>query len=339
MKNLKALLLIFAFAFSLASCDNNDELIVNPTSEFDAEILVTEDGVDNKLNASIDISNKHELKVRVTYTSEDEAMRRLYITVDTMGRGAAPFELVLKDGTKVDLKGDGSIDLESKYKRGFDFEFDIIAPNDITDGTVVYKFWTTSGKGDFRDDTKRQKLEVSTITLNYGNKTVASQMKSFTATQLFAPRADGKSKTFISLFDGKTYQINEGVEFADLWDFGFFYGTTNQTSLFSVNAYPLNIFKEDGMLDVIKSIKAEGVHKTKFALTSKDKAFFDSLTPDDLANINTTDITSESIKNIEIGNVIEFVDDYGKKGFIYVVDMKKTYNSDGFIKIDVKIQA
>lgn len=339
MKNLKALFFSCLFAISFVSCDTNDELLVDPLSEFDAEILVTEDGIANNLNASIDVSDKHDLKVRVTYTSNDEAMRRLYITVDTCGRGAVPFKLILKDGTKVDLKRDGSIDLESKYKRGFDFQFDIKAPNDITDGTVVYKFWTTSGTGDFRDDTKRKKLEVSTITLNYGNRTLASQMKSFTTTQLLAPTADGKSKTFISLFDGKTYQINEGVELAALWDFGFFYGTTNQACLYSTSAYPLSIFKEDDMVSVIAKIKEEGIHETKFTLTSKDKAFFDGITPEVLSAINTSDITSQVIKDLEIGDVIEFVDDYGKKGYIYIVDMKKTYNSDGFIKIEVKIQS
>ncbi len=247
-----------------------------------------------------------------------------------------PYELNLADGTKVDLKADGSIDLESKYKKGFDFQFDIKAPN-VTDGTVVYKFWTTNGRGDFRDDSKRRELEVSTITLKYGDATDAAKIKSFSATQLFSPTADGKSETFISLFDGKTYKINEGVEYAAFGDFGFHYDATFKTSLYSTNAYPLHIFTEENMTSVIAAIEAAGINKTYFKLTGKDKAFFDAVTLSDLNTIIKTE--TQSIKYLKVGDVVEFVDNYGKKGYIYIVNINPTMGIKGFIEIEVKMEA
>ena len=336
MKNLKTLFLLLVFATVFISCDNNDELIVNPKSKFDAEILVTSDGVDNKLAESIDITNKHDLKVRVTYKSIDETMRRLYITVDTLGRGAVPFKLILKDGTKVDLKGDGSIDLEQKYKKGFDFEFDIKAPNNITDGTVVYKFWTTSGKGDFRDDTKRKKLKVSTITLNYGNATTAAQMKSFTAKLLAAPLADATSKTFISLFDGKVYKISEGAEYAAFWDFGFFYGKTYEASLCSVSDYP-EVFTA-GVFPVLED--GDVFNVVKFKLSEVTVSEFTAIVEsNELDFIDASSIKDTRIKHLEVGNVIEFVNNYNKKGLIRVLEINPSAGTKGYIKIDVKMQA
>jgi len=70
------------------------------------------------------------------------------------------FALGDTDLTKV-LKADGSIDLDGSNQKEIDFTFDLPTP-DIDNGSIVYKFWTTTGKGDFRDATKRLGLGVGT---------------------------------------------------------------------------------------------------------------------------------------------------------------------------------
>ncbi len=77
MKNLKSLLLLFVFATALVSCDDNDALLTDPTDptvDYDAEIYVSEDRIDNELEESIDAVSGENLKVRVTYKADDEAI-------------------------------------------------------------------------------------------------------------------------------------------------------------------------------------------------------------------------------------------------------------------------
>lgn len=57
-----------------------------------------------------------------------------------------------------------------------------------------------TGKGDFGDTTKRAALGVGTITVKVSNGTnPAANVRSFTDIKLFAPAADGTTKSF-SLF-------------------------------------------------------------------------------------------------------------------------------------------
>lgn len=333
MKNLKALFFFCLFAISFVSCDDNDSLLEDSTGGettlYDAEILVTEDGIDNKISATIDVVDNFNLKVKVTF--KGEKMRRLYITENIEGQGVSLYT----PDVDFDDKADGSIDLETKYKEEVEFIIPITAPT-ITDGTVVYKFWTTSNRGDIRDVTKNLSLGTATLTLNYGTKTNAqAPVKEFSAKLLAAPLADKTSNTFMSLLDGNVYNMNQGVEFVAFWDFGFLYGASTQAGLYSVSNYPKSGFD-------IASVNNEGdaLNATKFRLSDVTVDSFSAIErSNELDDINSESITSTKIQFLEVGNIIEFVDNYGKKGLIKVIEINPSAGTKGFIKIDVKMQA
>jgi hypothetical protein len=56
----------------------------------------------------------------------------------------------------------------------------------------------------------------------------------------------------------------------------------------------------------------------------------------DLDNIVPS--TNQSISGLEVGSVLEFVDNYGKKGLIKITEIDPGFNNDDFIQFDVKIQ-
>ena len=335
MKNLKSLLLLFVFAFSLVSCDDNDSLLEDitegETALYDAEILVSEDKVDNILDVSIDIVDNHDLKVKVTFKADEMKMRRLYITENVLGQGVSLYT----PNVDFDAKADGSIDLETKYKKEVEFVIPITAPV-ITDGTVVYKFWTTSNRGDIRDEDKNLSLGAATLTLNYGTKTNAqAPVKEFTAKLLAAPLADKTSNTFMSLLDGNVYNMNQGVEFVAFWDFGFFYGNTYKACLWSVSNYPKSGFD-------VSTVNNEGdaLNVTKFKLSEQTATAFEAIErSNELDGINAANITETNVHNLKVGDIVEFIDNYGKKGMIKVIDINPSMGTKGFIKIDVKMQA
>ena len=54
--------------------------------------------------------------------------------------------------------------------------------------------------------------------------------------------------------------------------------------------------------------------------------------------IDATAITSERIQGLKVGDVVEFVDQYGNKGLIKVSNISPGFGSDGSITFDVKVQ-
>ena len=145
---------------------------------------------------------------RVIFTSTATTQRRMYITQNIGGGGDMPFNNfdLDSDDLKKALKGDGSIDLDGATKKEIDFTFNLPVP-DIDNGEIVYSFWTTTGKGDFRDPTKRQALGVGTITVTVGNGTnPAAEVRSFTGIRLYAPAQDGTTESFFSLLNEEVYR-------------------------------------------------------------------------------------------------------------------------------------
>src|SRR5680860_903142 len=113
-----------------------------------------------------------EVPGRVIFTSSETNQLRMYITQNISGGGDMPFSNFDLEDTdlKKATKGDGSIDLDGSNKKEIDFTFKLPVP-DIDNGEIVYSFWTTTGKGDFRDFEKRLALGVGTITVKVGNGT------------------------------------------------------------------------------------------------------------------------------------------------------------------------
>ncbi|KKM16144.1 hypothetical protein LCGC14_1688800, partial [marine sediment metagenome] len=259
---------------------------------------------------------------RVIFTSSETNQLRMYITQNVSGGGAIPFQVLDIDdpNLKDETKGDGSIDLDGSNKKAIDFTFELPVP-DIDNGEIVYTFWTTTGKGDFRDSEKRLALGEGTITVTVGNGTnPAAEVRSFTGIKLFAPRADGNSETFFSLLNETVYNITDGPEFRAFWDFGYYY-TNDATASFASTANYKTVFDFD-----VEGFEAEAteddaenetLNEAFFELSAKTTAEFDAIAlSGELNEINQA--LFQNIENLNEGDVIEFVDNYGKKGLIKV---------------------
>ncbi|WP_438712486.1 hypothetical protein ACSTS3_09130 [Aquimarina muelleri] len=334
-KSILTLFIIAAVTFSCSS-DDNEDLAPTEGEVFDAELIVTESNVDDKRNVNVTGgANGTSIKTKVIFSSTTNSMRRLYITKNVDGLGEEPFQFE-STGVSVDDKKDGSLDLNSASKNDFEFKINFPTPV-MTNGTIVYKIWATTGRGDFRDITKRNVFEddaVGTITVKYGSGTNSgSGIKSFTKTILAAPLGDGTSNTFISLFNETIYTIKQGTEFASLWDFGYYYGKTKKASLASANNYPTDIIN----VPAIGGVTADELNKVYFGLSSKTVAEFDAISvSSDLDFI--TQPTDQRINNLTVNNVINFVDNYGNKGLIKVVTISGTDGIGDFIELEIKVQ-
>ncbi|MGS0526251.1 hypothetical protein ACU8V7_14885 [Zobellia nedashkovskayae] len=282
---------------------------------------------------------------RIIFTSTSN-QKRLYITQNISGGGEMPFNnfnIEGKDLTKA-LKGDGSVDLDGDNQKAIDFTFELPVP-DIDNGEIVYHFWTTTGKGDFRDANKRLALGVGTITVKVGNGVnAAAEVRSFTDVKLSAPAADGSSESFFSLLNETVYKINEGPEFRAFWDFGYYYVNSKAyfTSADTYNEVFVEAFNapveglEPG--DDEEDAATETLNKTYFQLSTTNSTGFDGITlSGELDFVEKSTFQTTGV--LAVGDVIEFVDNYGKKGLIKITEIKPGYiPSTDYIKFDVKIQ-
>ncbi len=331
--------LIGAVTFSCSSDDNSDIAVTPDTTEtFDAELFVSEEGNDARdVSVTVNANTGTEITSKVTFKTVTNSMRRLYITEEINGAAPVPFQFTSQE---VDEKADGSLDLVGDDKKDFEFKINLPAPA-ADAGSIVYTFWATTGRGDFRDISKRNAIDataVGKITVTGSGTDSTVDIKEYTQTMLAAPLADGTSGTFLSLFDGTVYKINEGVtgeegEKAALWDIGYYYGATQNASLASPNDYPTSIVD----VPTISGIAVDDLNKAYFALSSLTVAEFDAVaTASDLNNITAS--TNQVINGLVAGNIVEFVDNYGNKGLIKVDEVSGTFNSGDFIKITVKVQ-
>lgn len=285
---------------------------------------------------------------RVIFTSAERKQSRLYITQNVGGSGDMPFndfDLESADLRKA-LKADGSIDLDDATRNAVDFTFDLPVPA-LDNGEIVYSFWTTSGKGDFRDASKRLLLGVGTITVNVGtgNNPTTVGVRTFEDIELFAPAADGTTDSFFSLLDETVYKINQGAEFRAFWDFGYYYGAAGPSAGQDASFASTSTFNDSFGFPVAgleptsdePDVENETLNQAFFALSDIDAAGFEGITlSGDLENIEPS--TAERISNLAVGNVIEFVDNYGKKGLILITALDEGFNTNNSITFDVKVQ-
>ncbi|MBP2832949.1 hypothetical protein J8281_12200 [Aquimarina sp. U1-2] len=328
---LKSIATVFIFTLFLMSCSSDDnDAIQGPDPDTNLELIVntTNAGSDERNINRTTASLSSNVTVNVTFTS-DEPMRRLYIAKSENGGAYEPFQF--EEGT-VDEKADGSIDLVSDNRTSFTFNIPFDTPSNAN-GTVTYLVWATTGRGDFRDVTKRNSIDdtaFGVITFTAGNGATSEGIQSFSQTMLAAPLGDGTSNSFISLFNNTVYRIDQGEEFAAFWDFGYYYGLNGNASFASAQNYPDNIID----IPALTNVPDSELNTFYFATSTID---FNSVTTRaDLDGI--TQSSSQRINNMAEGDVIEFVDSYGNKGVIRVTDIVGTDGVDGEITFDVKVQ-
>ena len=340
IKNTLVILFAAAVALSVASCDNNEEILVDPNASFAAVLDVKESGIVNpNVNVTVDANTASTIKAKVIFTTTTKDMARLYITQNIKNQG----EVIYKPTESIDLKADGAVDLTGKNSKNFEFQFSLPVPSGVgSTGTVVYSFWTTTGNGDFRDKAQRLALGTGTITLKFGAATNPAlglaSVKSYADVKLSAPTADGLSKTFVSLLDGKTYNVSAGIEYVSLWDIGYLYSiTADAATLRAPYNYPsiaidipakANTTNEE--LNKVYFKKSTTITAALFASTSIS------------SDLNTISVTSDAsslvVSQLAVNDVVEFVDQYGKKGLLKVLEVNAGNGSDKFIRIAIKVQ-
>ncbi len=333
--------------FSSCTSDDNEPITVIPDDPFDARL---NNNATDSLTAEVFLSDVDDsvIDVLLSFTSTDDDMKRVYVTRNIQGQGDE--KLDASDAFGVNDKGDGSIDLSSDLANGFQFSLDFGTTGLPDEGTVVYKFWATSGKGDFRDETKRNLVGPATLTINLTGTNPAAVLKEYTSMiRLEAPTADGASETFISTLDGEVYTINEGEEFASFWDFGFYYLNSTGVSLASTAVYP-NLFKDpndtapEGQttlplvnVNTFLGIEATEINNAYFVLAPAETDF-DAFTVVNDLDFTITTSDEEDINDLEVGSVVYILDQYGKKGVLKVTDLVASFGSDGFVEFDLKMQ-
>ena len=331
MKHIRNYVSPFLFALSafiIFSCDDNDEIKVDPNAQFDAILEVNETGPANPdVIVNVNAITQSEIEAKVSFTSTT-SMKRLYITQNIKGQG----ETIFEPTESIDLKADGAVDLTGKNDKDFEFQFTLPVPSGLgTDGTVVYKFWTTSGNGDFRDATQRLIGTPGTITLKFGTSTnPAAAVKTFANVKLSTPTADAKSMTFVSLLDGAVYKIEQGEEYITFWDFGYINLSDGGPALHATSSYPEIAIPSLGDLTETKNI----VYFRNSLLSGTQ---FDAITTSSQLDFITTP-GETFVKSLVTGDVVEFVDQYGKKGMIKVLEAIEGNEASKFIRIAIKIQ-
>ncbi len=355
--------LVLTLAFLATSCSSDD------TSIFDTPLPGEGDGdgdgdgdgepevatiVFNEADPSSDIASASAsgevgttVPGRIIFTSDATTQRRMYITQNISGQGDMPFNDFALDSDDLDkaLKADGSIDLDGATKKEIDFTFELPVP-DIDNGQIVYTFWTTKGKGDFRDITKRLALGAGTITVTVGTGTnPTAEVRSYTDIQLFAPAADGTTESFFSLLNEEVYRINKGPEFRAFWDFGYYFGASGvsngqESSFASTATFDESFgFEVEGLKPGAEEEDAanETLNEMYFSTSTLVAADFDALLLSGELDIIVKS-TDQKITNLAVGDVVEFVDNYGKKGIIKITEIEAGFNNNDYIKFDVKIQ-
>jgi len=351
--------IVMALAVFATSCSTDDGNVFDTPGEneqenpeepgFEGATLVFNEDDPSSNKTSAEASGEVGTKVpgRVIFTTNATTQRRMYITQNISGSGDMPFnDFALEDTElKKALKGDGSIDLDGATKKEIDFTFELPVP-DIDNGEIVYSFWTTTGKGDFRDADKRLALGVGTITVKVGNGTnPAAEVRSFTGVKLFAPAADGNTKSFFSLLNETVYRIDEGPEFRAFWDFGYYFGASGDSAGDNASFASTAAYNESFGFDVQglepgadeENSDTETLNETFFELSAQTQTQFDAITLSGELDF-VAKVTFQQITNLNVGDVIEFTDNYGKKGLIKITDIQAGFNNDDFIEFDVKIQ-
>lgn len=335
-------------AFMMSCGDDDNEIIapITPEDEFDARI---NNNSFDSLTATVFASDitDGEINVLLSFTSS-ETMRRIYTTQNLLGQGDEKVDA--SDAFGVNDKGDGSIDLASANANDFGFELTFSTAGLPSEGTLVYTFWATSGKGDFRNNEKRRVEGPAVLTINLGGSNPATQLKTAEDVRLFAPTADLMSNSFVSTADGEVYALNDS-ENADLWDVGYS-AQGNSPQLTSAFGSPQRFIVDGDNISFLELIAltngdeaAEDLNMVYF-MDIADDFDFDGAT--NSSALESLTVSESDPQTIDIptdadGDIIAFIDQYGKKGVIRIDILEDNgddnyFESNDYVQIDIKVQ-
>ncbi len=329
------------------SCEDNEEIAVNTGDGIDAKLNIN---YSDSLTATVDsdLIDDGQVNARVTIES-DENVRRIYITQNVFGAGEEAVDAQALFGSNVDVKGDGSINVENSFDGSIIYFFNISLANlPAASGTIVYRFWATKNKGDFRDATKDIVESVATLTVELGTgQNPNAPLTSVTGVKLFPPTADLKSKSFASTIDGLVYALDD-FENSDLWDLGYTGqgGNAQLSSAFgSPQLFPGGVTFQELIESELGVDAAADLNMVYFMDLSDDFDFDGATTAADLAELTVSNSNSQTI-DIPTGataDIIAFIDQYGKKGIIRITALVNgsggnNYDADAYVEMDIKVQ-
>ena len=136
------------------------------------------------------------------------------------------------------------------------------------------------------------------------------------------------------MFNKEIYKINDGPEFWAFWDFGYYFGASGvsageEASFASTATFDESFgFAVEGLEPGTGEDDAvnETLNETYFSTFTFIAVDFDAI---GLSGELDIIIKSEAqkITNLEVGDVIEFVDNYGKKGLIKITEIEAGFNN------------
>lgn len=352
----------------LTGCAADNSGIEGNSGSTSYNLKVTSNDLTPKLNINSE-ANKTET-VKVHFEGAEKSMRRLYITKND-GSGRVIYDINKNVAPPVSTNNDdSSINLKNEYKSTFTFDIPFEAPKNKGE-VIVYKLWTTyspflNSKGDinnieFRNSYKN--IAVGTIVIKAGSGAVAdSPVKEFSAQlaiSLFAPDKYGKTKSFVSILNGQTYKIaqqdkdvtnpnvtftneekDKNAQYVSYWDFGYFYTPSKGASLSSANDY-MSAFTVSGN-PVVNITNMSGLAQNelnKFYFKKDNTLNFNAFKKsNELSTLSVSTSSLQTINNLAVGDIIQFLDRNGVKGLIKINNIQEGTGNNDYIKFSVKVQ-
>ena len=205
-----------------------------------------------------------------------------------------------------------------------------------------YYLWATSGKGDHRNSNKNAVTGLGTITITGNDDTgyipLLGECKSY-HTELQAQSADGSSVNFVSTH-GYRRAISESEAFSNYWDIGYHYDSIDGISLYSGFAYPKDAINK------LKQIEPSDLNETYFTLRSdlnqddfyaiRDIELYRWEEQDSYA-FTTTSTSKQSVTDLQVNDVVEFLDSYGRRGFLQIQRETGSIDPDPTVRIPVQL--
>ena len=310
------------FALLLASSCNNEE-----------ELTSYELNLDPNQSSALFINSSEVLgdMIQVQVIANGIGMERLYVVRDE------EFYLDPSPYLVGDLR-DGSIAIPA----GPDERFETTLEFPVQQFNVDYHVWATSTRGDHRDVNKHAVTGLGTITITGYDQTgyvpLLSECKSY-STELQVQSSNGATTNFIST-TGYKHSVLEGSEFSHYWDIGYHYDEMNGISLYSGFSFPKDAILALGQIDPIN------LNETYFTVRPDlDEADFNAIRDielyrweeQDTYTFMTTTASSQSISNLQVTDIVEFLDTYGQRGFLQIQRETGSIDPDPTVRIPVQL--